>query len=137
VAPVAQPGWPTHRLLGEKQLSLFLADTKFPILGADFLRHHCLVVDLAAGRLNNTDTLQQLGSAVSSPGAGGLLASVQATPSPFRSLFSEFQEEANPSGTFVQLCTVLHLLCTERHQGKRSPNLVLAKLSKIWDLDYE
>jgi hypothetical protein len=90
VAPVAQPRWPAHPLLGEKQLSLFLADTKFPILGADFLRHHCLVVDLAAGRLNNTDTLQQLGSAVSSPGAGGLLASVQATPSPFRSLFSEF-----------------------------------------------
>jgi hypothetical protein len=46
------------------------------------------------------DTLQQLGLAVSSPGAGGLLASVQATPSPFCFLFSEFQDEADPSGTF-------------------------------------
>ncbi len=95
---------------GEKQLSVsfsgqaftwtfLLADTKFPILGADFLRHHGLVVDLAAGRLINTATLQQLGSAVPSSVAGGLLASVQSTPSPFRSLFSEFQDVAGPSGT--------------------------------------
>jgi hypothetical protein len=72
---------------GERQLSVsfsgqaftwtfLLADTKFPVLGADFLRHHGLVVDLAAGRLIKTATLQQLGLAVSSSGAGGLLASV-------------------------------------------------------------
>ncbi len=63
------------------------------------MRHHGLVVDLAAGRLINTATLQQLGSAVSSSVAGGLLASVQSTPSPLRSLFSEFQDVADPSGT--------------------------------------
>ena len=39
--------------------SLLLADVEFPILGADFLQHHKLVVDMAQGTLldaKNLDT---------------------------------------------------------------------------------
>ncbi len=35
----------------------FLADVDFPILGVDFLQHHRLAVDVAAGQLVNNNTM--------------------------------------------------------------------------------
>jgi hypothetical protein len=83
-----------------------LADVKFPILGADLLRKHGLLVDHSARCHINTSTLQKHGSAISIALNSGLLASIEATPSPFRSLFSYFQAEANP----------LHTLPPVRHE---------------------
>jgi hypothetical protein len=79
-----------------------LAQVDFAILGADFLKHFGLVVDLAAGRLLDTVTLQCFPAAVTpaSPPLlrGGLFAAVAATPQEFRAIFCEFQDVANQSG---------------------------------------
>jgi cleavage and polyadenylation specificity factor subunit 1 len=108
--PLHGPGGQPIACWGERCISVsfsgrpfdwtfLLADVKFPILGTDFLRHQGLVVDLAAGRLIQPTTLQLFASASSLAGSTGLLASVQATPEPFRSLFCEFQDVAGSSGT--------------------------------------
>jgi hypothetical protein len=46
----------------------------------------------------NTSTLQKFGPATANGGDSDLLASVQATLSSFRALFSEFLDFANPGG---------------------------------------
>jgi hypothetical protein len=100
-------GKPIH-YWGERELNLssygrrfswtfLLADVQLPILGADFLRQHHLVVDLAAGQLLDTSTMDRFGPAVT-VGGGSLFARVQATPTEFRDLFSEYQDVANTSG---------------------------------------
>ncbi len=80
------------------QWTFLLADVQLPILGADFLRHFRLVVDLAAGQLLDTVTLERFGPAAT-VGGGTLTANVLATPPEFRGLFSDFQDVANPSGS--------------------------------------
>jgi hypothetical protein len=65
-----------------------------------FLQKNSLLVDPAAGCLINTSILQTLGSTTSIVLNSGLLTSEEATPSPFRSSFSELHHVANPSGIF-------------------------------------
>jgi hypothetical protein len=106
------PGGQNIACWGEKQVEVvfsgrrfrwlfLLAQVDFAILGADFLKHFGLVVDLAAGRLLDTVTLQCFPAAVTpvSPPMlrGGLFAAVAATPQEFRAIFSEFQDVANQS----------------------------------------
>jgi hypothetical protein len=55
------------------------------------------VVDLAAGQLLDTNTMDRFGPAVTVSG-GSLLARVQATPLEFCDLFSKYQDVANLSG---------------------------------------
>ncbi len=89
------PGGQSIACWGEKQVEVvflgrrfqwpfLLAQVDFAILGADFLKHFGLVVDLAAGRLLDTVTLQCFPAAVTpaSPPLlrGGLFAVVAATP---------------------------------------------------------
>ncbi len=90
----------------------------FAILGADFLKHFGLVVDLQAGRLLDTVTLQCFPVAVApaSPPAlsGGLFAAVAAMPQEFRSIFSEFQDVANQSGVMPPAVhDVVHHIVTD------------------------
>jgi hypothetical protein len=62
--------------------TFLLVEVRFPLLGADFLHHHGLVVDLAAGWLIQPPTLPLFASASSSALGSGLLAPCR----PFRSL---------------------------------------------------
>ncbi len=79
--------------------TFLLADVRFPIVGADFLKHFHLVVDLAAWCVIDTTTLRRFGPGISSsPSSGGLLSLVEATPAAYRSLFSEFEDVAGVSG---------------------------------------
>jgi hypothetical protein len=100
-------GKPIH-CWGERELNLsfyrcryswtfLLANVQLSILGADFLRCHHLVVDLGAGQLLDTATMERFGPA-STVGGSTLLAKLQATPPEFRDLFSEYQDVANPDG---------------------------------------
>ncbi len=100
------------------QWSFLLAQVDFAILGADFLKHFGLVVDLQAGRLLDTVTLQCFLAAVApaSPPAlsGGLFAAVAATPQEFRSIFSEFQDVANQSAVMPPAVhDVVHHIVTD------------------------
>ena len=94
----------TVRLGGQDFTWTFLlANVQFPILGADFLRHYGLVVDLAAQQLVDTRSLKRIGPHCSPPSGGrpppatGLLATVQATPAAYRDLLCEFQDLATSS----------------------------------------
>jgi hypothetical protein len=70
-----------------------LADVRFPILGADFLRHHKLLVDMADNQLIPASSLPL------KPAAGDLLVvtAVQARP-PLHldSIINEFPEIFRP-----------------------------------------
>ncbi len=76
------------------------------------------MVDLAAGRLLDTVTLQCFPAAVTpaSPPLlrGGLFAAVAATPQEFRGIFSEFQDVANQSGVMPPAThDVVHHIVTD------------------------
>ena len=82
--------------------NFLLADMGNPLIGAKFLRHHHLVVDLHAGHLIQGESFQRLGcggSAHPSGLGGGLAAVVESTPLCLRRLISEFQDVANPLGS--------------------------------------
>jgi hypothetical protein len=86
--------------------NFLLADIEFPILGADFLRHFKLVVDLANGQLLDTQNLEclpigavarpQLQTFVDEesihviPGVSAILTPVSALPEIFRGIFVLF-----------------------------------------------
>jgi hypothetical protein len=57
-----------------------LAAVDFAILGADFLKHHKLAVDLHSGQLVDTEGMCTLAGLTG--GVSGLLAAVAATPPP-------------------------------------------------------
>jgi hypothetical protein len=76
-----------------------LAEVEFPILGVDFLRHHKLAVDAAAGHLLHTEALQRLGTA-STEAAGELASILSSTPALYRTIFSEFPEVVDAGGNF-------------------------------------
>jgi hypothetical protein len=87
---------------GERELELCFSGRRFtwnfllaavetPLLGADFLRHYKLIVNLAAGCLMDAATLQLIGSSAPAAG-GGLLAVLEATPPELRALISQFPE---------------------------------------------
>ncbi len=100
------------------QWSFLLAQVDFAILGADFLEHFGLVVDLAAGQLLDTVMLQCFPVALTpaSPPLlrGGLFTAVAATPQEFRGIFSEFQHVASQSGVMPPAThDVVHHIDTE------------------------
>jgi hypothetical protein len=108
------PGGQTIPCWGEKQLpvqfsgrrftwTFLLASVEFPILGADFLKHFNLIVDLAASQLLATDTLQRFAAgppaaaAAAAQSRGGLFSAVESTPPLYRGVFNEFQDVASSS----------------------------------------
>jgi hypothetical protein len=60
--------------------TFLLAAVDFAILGADFLKHHKLAVDLHSGQLVDTEGMCTLAGLAG--GVSGLLAAVAATPPP-------------------------------------------------------
>ena len=105
--------------------SFLLADIEFPILGADFLRHFKLVVDLANGQLLDAESLECLKIAAVSesslpafdwaldneeelisaqPGVSAILASVSELPVAYRDIFVRFPEVVNESGKLPVPC---------------------------------
>ena len=75
--------------------TFLLAKVNFAILGADFLKHFNLIVDLAANQIVDAVSLQRFAArppaATDAPPASrGLFAAIEATPPAFRGIFSEF-----------------------------------------------
>jgi hypothetical protein len=84
--------------------TFLLAKVEFPILGADFLKHFNLMVDLLASQLLDTDTLKHFaaGQPVSDTSTqkwGSLFSAVKSMPPLFRGVFNKFQDVANASGS--------------------------------------
>jgi hypothetical protein len=108
---------------GEKKLEVCFAGRRFlwtfllaavesPLLGADFLKHHKLLVNMAGKCLMDAVTLQPLGNS-GSPVGGGMLAVLKATPPQLRSLISEFPEVVNVPGSLPPVKhTVQHAIVT-------------------------
>jgi hypothetical protein len=95
--------------LGERELTItlagqpdkwtfLLADVEDPLLGADFLRHFGLVVDLNAGCLIQAETLQRIGDGMGTAVFSEVLSVVEATPPRLRALLSQFPDVLNSSG---------------------------------------
>jgi Reverse transcriptase (RNA-dependent DNA polymerase) len=92
--------------------TFLLAAVEDPIIGADFLRHFKLIVNLSAGCLMDAETLQPLGSSAS-PIGGGLMAVLEATPPRLRALISQFPEVVNASGKLPPIKhSVQHVIVT-------------------------
>jgi len=106
------PGGKRILCWGEKSLNIsfsnrrfkwnfLLADVQFPILGADFLQHHQLLVDLHSRQLVDVKSTLPLKdtttTATVTKCASPLIAAVQATPARYRQLFAEFPGMA-PTG---------------------------------------
>jgi hypothetical protein len=77
--------------------TFLLAAVETPILGADFLRHFKLLVNLEAGCLVDAETLQSIRSSVS-PVSGGFITALQAALPRLRALVNKFPEVANIPG---------------------------------------
>jgi hypothetical protein len=83
--------------------TFLFAKVNFAILGADFLKHFNLIVDLAANQIVDTVLLQRFaaGPPVATdapPASRGLFATIEATAPAFRGIFSEFQSVASAAG---------------------------------------
>jgi hypothetical protein len=109
VGQPCRPWWPKHLLLGGKAgaaanwqkaefMDLLLAKFDFDIMGADFLRHLKLAVDLAGGQLVDTQDMCSLAGEASLAVDGSLLAAVAATSPQYCSLFSYYPAVADTSG---------------------------------------
>jgi hypothetical protein len=133
--------------LGEKKLAVefsgrrfewtfLLAKVNFAILGADFLKHFNLIVDLAANQIVDAVSLQRFAAgppaATNAPPASrGLFAAIEATPPAFRGIFSEFQSVASAAGGLppVKHKTVHHIQTTGPLATGRFCRLDPAKLA--------
>jgi hypothetical protein len=73
--------------------TFLLADVQFPIIGVDFLRHFCLLVDITAGRLVDTASSQSFPIISESSAAGGRCANIAP---PFQELLRKFPEVVDP-----------------------------------------
>jgi hypothetical protein len=92
--------------------TFLLAAVETPILGADFLKHFKLLVNLAAGCLVDAETLQSIGSSILSFG-GGLVAALQAVLPRLRAIISQFPEVANIPGKWPPVKhAVQHVIVT-------------------------
>jgi hypothetical protein len=89
--------------LGERELEVsfagqsfkwtfLLADVEDSLLGADFLRHFGLVVDLNAGCLVQAATLQPFSDGVGTAVCSGVFSVVEATLPRLRALLSQFTD---------------------------------------------
>ena len=76
-----------------------LAPVSAPILGADFLRHNHLLVDMAGGRVLESSSLNSVGeSFLSSDDPGFLRAALLSTPKCIRELLSDFPDFLSSDG---------------------------------------
>ncbi len=76
-----------------------LAPVSAPILGADFLRHHHLLVDMAGGRVLESSSLSNVGeSFMSSDDPGFLRAALLSTPECIREMLSDFPDVLSSDG---------------------------------------
>ncbi len=80
--------------------TFLLAKVNFAILGANFLKHFNLIVDLAANQIVDAVSLQRFtagppAATDAPPASRGLFATIEATPPAFRGIFSEFQSVAS------------------------------------------
>ena len=94
-SPIATYGWETFpiRLQNKTYTWKFLiADVKIPLLGADFLGHYNLLVDVANRRLINTSSFESLRLTPSRKNTP--IAAIQ--PEPFKHLYQEFPEVFKP-----------------------------------------
>ena len=79
--------------------SFHLAPVSTPILGADFLRHHHLLVDMAGRRVLESSTLNGVGESLSSSDDPGFLrAALLSTPECIRELLSEYPDVLSSDG---------------------------------------
>ena len=79
--------------------SFQLAPVTVPILGADFLRHFRLLVDMAGQRVLDASTLLTIGSnAASLSEANTLRATLLSTPEPIRQLLAEYPDVLSTDG---------------------------------------
>ncbi len=148
--PLRSPGGQAIPCWGEKQLEIsfagqkfvwtfLLAKVDFAILGADFLKHFHLVVDLAASQLLDTRTLRRLAAGppaatnVPPPSSRGLFDAVEATPPVFRQIFSQFQDVANAEGRLppAKHKTMHHIKTTGIPATARFRCLDAAKLAAV------
>jgi hypothetical protein len=114
-----------------------LAKVEFPILGADFLKHFNLIVDLAASQLLATETLQRFAAGptaattAAAQSRGGLFSAVESTPFLFRGVFKEFQDVASSSGSLppVKHKTLHHINTTGLPSTAHFRRLDAAKLA--------
>jgi hypothetical protein len=106
-------------------------------LGADFLKHFHLVVDLVASQLLDTRTLRRFAAGPPAatdgppPSSRGLFAAVEATPPAFRQIFSQFQDVANAEGRLppAKHKTLHHIKTTGPPATARFRRLDAAKLA--------
>ena len=76
-----------------------LAPVSTPIIGADFLRHNHLLVDIAGGRVLESSTLNSVGeSFVPSEDPGFLRAALLSTPKCICELLLEFPDVLSSDG---------------------------------------
>ncbi len=112
---------------GEKKLAVefsgrrfewtfLLAKVNFAILGADFLKHFNLIVDLVTNQIVDAVSLQRFtagppAATDAPPASRGLFAAIEVTPPAFRGIFSEFQSVASVAGGLppVKNKTVHHI----------------------------
>jgi hypothetical protein len=101
-----------------------------PLLGADFLRHYQLLVDLSGGCLLEAGTLARIGDG--SRGGGGELYSVlEQTPPEIRAVLSKFPEVINTSKRLPEVKhAVVHIIeTTGRPVAAKFWRLDLVKLA--------
>jgi hypothetical protein len=124
------------KCFGEQQLTVsfsghsfkwtfLLADVEAALLGADFLRSNKLLVDLNAGCLVSTVTLQRFGDGLDGGGVSGVFSVMEATPPRLRALLSEFPDVLNSS---EDLPPVRHAVC---HTIEMTGRPVSAKFCRL------
>ena len=72
--------------------TFLLAAVDRPILGADWLAHNSLLVDLSAGQVLSSDSLQPINDVIALCETSEFFTALLSTPPDFRSLLSEFPE---------------------------------------------
>jgi len=81
------------------QWSFYLAPVQIPILGADFLRHFRLLVDVVGSRILDSSTLQPVcHSSASQEESTTLRATLLSTPESIRRLIDEYQDVLSSDG---------------------------------------
>ncbi len=116
--------------------TFLLAKVNFAILGADFLKHFNLIVDLVANQIVDAVSLQRFAAGPPAatdapPSSRGFFAAIEATPPAFRGIFSEFQSVASAAGGLppVKHKTVHDIRTAGQPATGRFPRLDPAKLA--------
>jgi hypothetical protein len=95
------------------QWTFLLAKVEMPLLGADFLRHYQLLVDLSGGCLLEAGTLARIGNGSCGSGSGELYSVLEQTPPEIRAVLSKFPEVINASKRLPEVKhTVVHIIET-------------------------